>query len=135
MQRLILGIAIVLGVVLSSGASFAQSPGCSGLIINNNASGWVIAPSDETCNHGYVASSSLTQIVLEISGFYGPDCRIGFTNSSTGALSIVEFQEDYCAFEAGNITVKSLQGPVPQYTKTTGSYPNTPGAVTITGFQ
>jgi hypothetical protein len=135
MQRLILGSAIVLGVVLSSGASFAQQPGCSGLIINNNASGWVVAPSDETCTHGFVASSSPTQLVLEISGFYGPNCRIGFTNSSTGALSIVDFQEDYCALEAGNITVTSLQGPVPQYTKTTGSYPSTPGTVTITGFQ
>jgi hypothetical protein len=138
MQRLILGIGIVLGVALSSGASFAQTPGCNGLIINLTASGWAIAPSDETCNHGFVASSSATQVVIEISGFYGPDCRLGFTNSSTGALSIVEFQEDYCALKAGDITVTSIEGPVPQYTVTEGSYSptgGTPGSVTVTGFQ
>jgi hypothetical protein len=136
MKRLILGIGIVLGVALSSGASFAQPAlFCNELDINLTASGWEIAPSDETCTHGFVASSSAAQVVLKISGFYGPDCRLGFTNSSTGALSIVEFQQDYCGLEAGDITVTSIEGPVPQYTVTEGSYPSVSGNVTVTGFQ
>ena len=136
MKRLILGIGIVLGVALSSGASFAQPAlPCNELNINLTASGWEIAPSDETCTHGFVASSSATRVVVKISGFFGPDCRLGFTNSRTGALSIVEFQEDYCGLEAGDITVTSIEGPVPQYTVTEGSYPSVPGNVTVTGFQ
>ena len=136
MKRSILGIGIVLGVALSSGASFAQPAlPCNELNINLTASGWEIAPSDEPCIHGFVASSSATQVELRISGFWGPDCRLGFTNSSTGAQSIVEFQQDYCGLEAGDITVKSIEGPIPQYTVTEGSYPSEPGNVTVTGFQ
>jgi hypothetical protein len=122
---------VALGLLACAGFAHA---GCNNLTVNLSAPGWKIDPNIQiTCNHGNVVSQTANTAVLSNSGYYGPDCRIGFTNGSSPA--VIGFQQNYCFLSAGNITVSPLAGPSPQYTKQEGSYSSgTGGVVNVTGF-
>jgi hypothetical protein len=140
MKRLILGMGIVLGVALSATVSLAQqcssAAGCNTLcIVVNPDIGWVLNTAiDASCLHGDpLEAVTPTLAILTPEGFYGPDCRLGFVNPTTGMQSIMDFQQDYCALQAGKITVSHMEGAALQYTVTPGSFPASGGTVTITG--
>jgi hypothetical protein len=142
MKRLILGMGIVLGVALSATVSLAQqctsAAGCNTLCVAVNPDiGWMLNTDITTsCLHGdpLVAVTPTLAILAPDEGFYGPDCRLGFVNPTTGTLSIMEFQQDYCFLEAGQITVSHIQGPALQYTVIPGNANGRiGGAVIITG--
>ena len=143
MKRLILGMGIVLGVALSATVSLAQqcssAAGCNTLcIVVNPDIGWVLNTAiDASCLHGDpLEAVTPTLAILTPEGFYGPDCRLGFINQSTGAQALVDFQQNYCLLKAGEITVTPIDGPAPQYTVNEGSYIQANGGtVTITDFQ
>jgi hypothetical protein len=122
---------VALGLLASAGFAHA---GCNNLTVNVSAPGWTVDGNIQiTCNHGNVVSQTSNAVVLSNSGYYGPDCRIGFTNGSSP--SVIEFQQNYCFLSAGNISVSPLAGPAPQYTKQEGSYSSgTGGVVNVTGF-
>jgi len=90
-----------------------------------------------SCKHGKVVSEKANKVVIgSVSGgLYGPDCRVRFMGPNDG-YSVVNFQQNYCVLEAGDITVKRILGAKPQYTADPGSFkPAEPGKVSIMAFE
>jgi hypothetical protein len=147
MKRLIFGMGLGLGLALSPGESVAQLTecdvpnfgGCNALCIQLNPNiGWAIdipLTSSIACSGGNQVSLTTIQAILNSGGGFGPDCIIAFSNSSTGAVALVQMQQDFCFLEAGAIHVSPSQGPTPQFTTQDGSYADSLGGlVTINDF-
>ena len=131
-QTIAIFVMMVTMILYGSSVVYAD---CNNLTIKVTSSGWTI--DDIDCTHGHVESSTDKVVVLSSTGgMHGPDCRIGFKNPTKDQYAIVEFQQNYCFLEAGDITVKSINGPKPDKIITGGSYADGKGGkVIISGFK
>jgi hypothetical protein len=73
-------------------------------------------------------------IVVRQDDVYGPDCTITLTVG--GSISKIEVQQDYCFFEAGNVTATVLSGYAQISKEAAGSYSQSlPGQIWLTVFE
>ncbi|MCF1456562.1 MAG: hypothetical protein LPH21_03020 [Shewanella sp.] len=63
-----------------------------------------------SCTKTFPSAKGCNLYILSQSGAYGPDAVFTFKNRKTGNIVKVETQQNFCALEAGGITVKPLIG-------------------------
>ena len=129
-----IAIFVMMVTMILFGSSVAYA-GCNNLTVVLNSNEWTV-DTNNTCAHGHIEYSTDTLVIMTNTGYYGPDCRIGFSNVTKEKHAIVEFQQNYCCMEAGDITVKSISGPKPNVEIEEGSYSGGKGGkVIISGFK
>jgi hypothetical protein len=130
-----IAISVMMATMILFGLSVAYA-GCNNLTVTVNSDGWNVDTNSTSCAHGHIEYSGDKLVIMTNTGYYGPDCRIGFLNPTKGQQSIVEFQQDYCCMEAGDITVTLKSGQKPNTVITEGSFKDGKGGkVTINGFK
>ncbi|HUU19491.1 MAG TPA: hypothetical protein VMW72_20245 [Sedimentisphaerales bacterium] len=108
---------------------------CNDLTIIVDPEKWKIDIGNIHPKHGNAKSIEPHKVVLCATGFYGPDCRIGFTDDEDYLFSIVNFQQNFCFAKSGHITVTPVKGKTPDYDAKEGSYEvQRGGVVEIKGF-
>ncbi len=109
--------------------------GCGDLLVYWSGTN-PLTVSNVACDHGYYqgtlpSSGTFITSTTAQSSVYGPDCT--FTVSGGSAVVVVEAQQNYCAFEAGAITVKVISGPAVVTKTLQGSYGQSlPGQAWVT---
>lgn len=130
-----IAISVMMATMILFGSSVAYA-GCNNLTVELNSNEWNVDSNNISCTHGHVEYSADKLVVMTNTGYYGPDCRIGFLNPTKEKQAVVEFQQNYCGMEAGDITVKSISGPKPDAEINEGSFSGGKGGkVTISGFK
>lgn len=108
---------------------------CNNLTISVHGGAWEIDITQVNPRHGNVVNKSATQVTLSNTGYYGPDCVVGFLKKGTTDVAVVDFQQNYCAMKAGDIAVNPVSGPKPQVVVTGGSWSGGSGGnVAVNGF-
>jgi hypothetical protein len=95
-----IAIFVMMATMILFGSSVAYA-GCNNLTVELNSNEWNIDSNNISCTHGHVEYSGNKFVIMTNTGYYGPDCRIGFLNSTTEKSAVVELQQNYCAMEAG----------------------------------
>ena len=130
-----IAIAAMMATMILFGSSVVYA-GCNDLTVIVNSNEWKVDGNNISCTHGNIEFTADTSVIMTNSKLHGPDCSISFLNSKEEKQAIVDFQQNLCVMEAGDITVTSISGPKPNYTITEGSYSKGKGGkVTINGFK
>ncbi|MCF1428058.1 MAG: hypothetical protein LPD71_12785 [Shewanella sp.] len=111
-------ITVFLGCVFATQALATVDTDCDYLDVTISKpilDDYVLAMNAIVMNHGDVIRCSVNgddsmTCMLKQSVFYGPDAILTFVRKTDGQIASIRVQQNYCAFEAGNITVKPIRG-------------------------